>query len=65
MEISRAIQAAIPNDDRIPSYEQLPEMGKASAAGIQVVIAPQLFLHRRSWQTVWSPLRTFAQGNRF
>src|SRR5260370_35769878 len=28
---------------RIPSYEQLHEMGKAVAAGVQVVIAPQLF----------------------
>jgi phospholipid N-methyltransferase len=29
--------------DRIPSYERLHEMGKAAAAGVQVVIAPQLF----------------------
>ena len=43
MEMSRAIHAAIPKDDRIPSYEQLHEMGKAAAAGVQVVIAPQLF----------------------
>jgi phospholipid N-methyltransferase len=43
MEMSRAIHAAIPKDDRIPSYEQLREMGKAAAAGVQVVIAPQLF----------------------
>jgi hypothetical protein len=41
MEISRAIHGAIPEDDRIPSYEQLHEMGKAAAAGVQVVIAPQ------------------------
>jgi hypothetical protein len=25
-------------------------MAKAAAAALQVVIAPQLFLHRRSWQ---------------
>ena len=37
------IHAAIPEDDRIPSYEQLHEMDKAAAAGVQVVIAPQLF----------------------
>ena len=43
MEMSRAIHAAIPKDDRIPSYEQLHEMGKAAVAGVQVVIAPQLF----------------------
>ena len=42
-EMSRAIHAAIPKDDRIPTYEQLHEMGKAAAAGVQVVIAPQLF----------------------
>jgi hypothetical protein len=44
MEMSRAIHAAIP-DDRIPSHEQLHELGKvaAAAAGVQVVIAPQLF----------------------
>jgi hypothetical protein len=41
--MGRAIHAAIPNDDRIPSYEQLHEMGKAAVAGVQVVIAPQLF----------------------
>jgi hypothetical protein len=65
MEMNHAIHAAIPKDDRIPSYEQLHEMGKAAAAGVQVVIAPQLFPTRRSWQTVWSNLWTFAQGNRF
>ena len=43
MEMSRAIHAVIPKDDRIPYYEQLHEMGKAAAAGVQVVIAPQLF----------------------
>src|SRR6202041_1349998 len=43
MEMSRAIHAAISKDDRIPSYEQLHEMGNAAAAGVQVVIAPQLF----------------------
>jgi protein-L-isoaspartate O-methyltransferase len=43
MEMSRTIHAAIPKDDRIPSYEQLHEMDKAAAAGVQVVIAPQLF----------------------
>jgi hypothetical protein len=42
-EMSRAIHAAIPKDDRIPSYEHLHEMGKAATAGVQVVIAPQLF----------------------
>ena len=43
MEMGRAIHAAIPKDDRIPSYEQLHEMGKAAIAGVQVVIAQQLF----------------------
>jgi hypothetical protein len=43
MEMSSAIHAAIPKDDRIPSHEQLHEMGRTAAAGVQVVIAPQLF----------------------
>jgi hypothetical protein len=43
MEMSRAIHAAIPKDDPIPSYEQLHEIGQAAAAGVQVVIAPQFF----------------------
>jgi Domain of unknown function (DUF3560) len=43
MEMSRTIHAAIPTDDRIPRYEQLHEMGKAAAVGVQVVVAPQLF----------------------
>jgi hypothetical protein len=57
MEMSRAIHATIPKDDRIPSYEQLYEMAKQQRQGFRLSLLRNCSLPRPSWQTVWSRLR--------
>lgn len=43
MDESRALYAAAPKDDRIPTSGELYDMQKAAKQGVQVVAVPQLF----------------------